>query len=293
LEKLEIHSKDNQDKKIDQLVLFINEEILSKSPQIEIQFENKEVVIALLDSGSEVNLISQNKFDQLERSGIELLTLPVQGINLVTAFGKRSKSIKLQLLAEFSINEEKFEAVFLVAPQLNCDVILGCQFLKKYGIQLCFDLETVEYVRQGQLKIFRFKKVEDREKEVQTEEIKALSYLTAEENHGNDPGPTKTIDGLFEEVNVAYTHANCRDVLTRRDYARCDDVTSDCIPEHRLVRVDTKDIQTGELFHIIDRSSEINSEQKLQLFQTLHKYLPFHDAARQMSSVEIQISSEG
>jgi hypothetical protein len=108
----------------------------------------------MLDSGSEVNLMSQDKFDQLQRSGIEMLSLPVQGINLVTAFGKKSKSIKLQLLMEFTIEGERFEAVFLVAPQLNCDVILGCNFLKEYGIQLCFDTERVKYVRQGQSRSF-------------------------------------------------------------------------------------------------------------------------------------------
>jgi glutamine amidotransferase PdxT len=116
--------------------LFINEENISKSPQIAIKFENKVAATAMLDSGSEVNLISQGKFDQRQEVGINVLTLPVQGINLVTAFGKRSKSIKLQLIIEFNIEGENFEAVFLVAPQLNCDVILGCNFLKEYGIQL-------------------------------------------------------------------------------------------------------------------------------------------------------------
>lgn len=59
----------------DQIVLFINEENVSKSPQIAIKFENKEIAIAMLDSGSEVNLISQDKFDQLKKAGIEVLTL--------------------------------------------------------------------------------------------------------------------------------------------------------------------------------------------------------------------------
>jgi hypothetical protein len=75
--------------------LFINEKNLSKSPQITIKFENKEDAVALLDSGSEVNLISQDKFDKLKKARIEVLTLPVQGINLLTAFGKKSKGIKL------------------------------------------------------------------------------------------------------------------------------------------------------------------------------------------------------
>jgi hypothetical protein len=149
-------SESDNDKN-DYVILFINEEIVSKSPQITIEFANKEVAVALLHSASEVNLMSQDKFDQLQKSGIEMLTLPVQGISLVTAFGKKSKSIKLMLLMEFTIEGEEFEAVFLVAPQLNCDIILGCNFLKEYGIQLCFDTGRMEYVRQGQNKILNLK----------------------------------------------------------------------------------------------------------------------------------------
>jgi hypothetical protein len=166
--------------------LFINDANISKSPQIAIKFENKEVAVAMLDSGSEANLISQDKFDQLKKAGIEVLTLPVQGINLVTAFGKRSKSIKLQLLTEFTIGKEMFEAVFLVAPQLNCDVILGCNFLKEYSIQLCFDTERIEYVRHGQTKSFKFEILDDKTyKEGQTNDVTVTSNGVTEEKHGS------------------------------------------------------------------------------------------------------------
>jgi hypothetical protein len=106
------NQNDPENDRYDLVVLFINEANIHKSPQIAIKFEDKEVAVAMLDFGSEVNLISQDKLDQLKKAGIEVLTLPVQGINLVTAFGKRSKSIKLQLLTEFTIGKEMFEAVF-------------------------------------------------------------------------------------------------------------------------------------------------------------------------------------
>jgi hypothetical protein len=84
------------------VVLFINEENLSKSPQVTFKFEENLRAIAILDSGSEVNLISQEVFDELSKFRNDLLILPVQGVNLVTAFGKRSKKIKLQAL-EFNV----------------------------------------------------------------------------------------------------------------------------------------------------------------------------------------------
>jgi hypothetical protein len=59
------------------VVLFINEENLSRSPQIKIKFKKYEyeVAVAILDSSSEVNLISQESFDKLNEAGIEVLKL--------------------------------------------------------------------------------------------------------------------------------------------------------------------------------------------------------------------------
>jgi hypothetical protein len=68
--------------------------------------------MAILDSGSEINLISQEVFDKLSECTNDLLTLPVQGIHLVTASAKRSQKIKSQVLLEFYIGQDLFEAVF-------------------------------------------------------------------------------------------------------------------------------------------------------------------------------------
>jgi hypothetical protein len=120
-----------EDELIEPTVFFINEETLSKSPQITVSFDKELAAPALLDSGSEVNIISKEIFDKLNEIRDDVLTLHVQGINLVTAFGKRSKKVKLQTMSEFHIGSDRFEAVFLVSPQLNNDVILGCTFLRE------------------------------------------------------------------------------------------------------------------------------------------------------------------
>jgi hypothetical protein len=90
------------------LVLFIHEENLSRSPQVTIQFEENLNAVAIIYSGSEVNLISQEAFQKLSEVRNNLLTLPVQGVNLVTAFGKRSNKIKLQVLLEFNVGQDLF-----------------------------------------------------------------------------------------------------------------------------------------------------------------------------------------
>jgi hypothetical protein len=45
----------------------------------------------------------------------------------VIAFGKRTRKIKSQVLAEFYIGDDEFEVVFLVSPQLTNEAILGCE----------------------------------------------------------------------------------------------------------------------------------------------------------------------
>jgi hypothetical protein len=85
------------------------------------------VIHAILDSGSEVNLLSERVYRQLIQSGVEIPELPVESVVLVTAFGKRSKRIRKQALVDFTIGNDKFEGVFLVSLQLTNEAIIGCQ----------------------------------------------------------------------------------------------------------------------------------------------------------------------
>jgi hypothetical protein len=80
---------------------------------MKIQVADKFDVNAILDSGSEVNLLAASVYEKIIKSGIELPILPVQGVVLVTAFGKKSKRIRYQTLIDFVIGEDPFESVFL------------------------------------------------------------------------------------------------------------------------------------------------------------------------------------
>jgi hypothetical protein len=131
----------------DCVVFFINEATLSQSPQVEIRIAGKFILRAILDSGSEVNLISEGIYEKLTQSGVKLPTLPVEHVVLVTAFGKRSRRIKQQALVEFAIGHDLFESVFLISLQLTNEAIIGCQFLKEYGISIDFGKGTFSYVR--------------------------------------------------------------------------------------------------------------------------------------------------
>jgi hypothetical protein len=129
------------------IVLFINENSHCLSPILEIKINTKFVVNAIVDSGSEVNLISQEIYERLTEAGNTIPVLPVENVVLVTAFGKKSNRIRLQAFLEFTVGDDVFEEVFMVSPRLSNDAILGCQFLKEFGVTIDFKNESISYVR--------------------------------------------------------------------------------------------------------------------------------------------------
>jgi hypothetical protein len=131
------------------VVLFINEDNLLKCPQMEIVFSNGTSIRAILDSGSEVNLLSERVYDRLVKSGVEVPVLPIESVVLVIAFGRRSRKIRSQALVEFTIGRDTFEGVFMISAQLTSEAIIGCQLLKEYGININFERGSISYARGG------------------------------------------------------------------------------------------------------------------------------------------------
>lgn len=133
----------------DYVVYFINENTLGQSPILKLKVGDKFVIDAIIDSGSEVNLISHDLYDKLTKAGTKLLLLPVESVVLVTAFGRRSDRIKIQVYLEFTIGTDRFEHVFMVSSQLKEDAIVGCQFLKEFGVCIDFSKGAIRYVCNG------------------------------------------------------------------------------------------------------------------------------------------------
>jgi hypothetical protein len=129
----------------DCIVFFINEATLGQSPQTEIKAARRIGISALLDSGSEVNLLSEKVYEKLIKAGVDIPVLPVENTVLVTAFGKISKRIRHQAL--ISVGSDVFENVFMVSSQLTNEAIICCQFLKKYDVSVNFDRGTLSYLR--------------------------------------------------------------------------------------------------------------------------------------------------
>jgi hypothetical protein len=122
---------ENSEEATNCVVLFINEANLISSPQMTISVSGKFDITAIVDSGSEVNLLSEGVYERIAKKGLEIPVLPVENVILVTAFSKRSKRIRRQALLEFSIGDDVFETTFMISAQLANDAIIGCQFLKE------------------------------------------------------------------------------------------------------------------------------------------------------------------
>jgi hypothetical protein len=204
---------------------------------------------------------------------------------------------------EFTIGGEEFEAVFLVAPQLNCDIILGCNFLKEYGIQLCFDTGRMKYVRQGQSKSFKF--------EVMDDKANGIEQVATEKIYGSDANEPRTASstreikladvevtdrvGLEEPREASHKRKLVIAAERKRDGiipAQYDErvaspVERFCEKESDVINyrtccgnvtrkktqsVDFKNAHEEKLFQVINYSCEVNKEQKLQLFEVLNKY---------------------
>jgi hypothetical protein len=140
----------------DYVVYFINESSLYQTALLEIKVEGKFIIHAILDSGSEVSLISQSIYEKLTKAGATILTLPVQRVVLVTAFGRKSNRIRVQAFVEFTVGTDHFESVFMVTSELRNDAIVGCQFLNKHGLCIDFSKGTISYVRGDKLKEHKF-----------------------------------------------------------------------------------------------------------------------------------------
>jgi hypothetical protein len=80
-------------KMIEPIILFINEESLVESPIIEISVGEGMIIKAILETGSEINLLAGSVYEKLIKLRADVPILPLENVTLVTAFGKKSNRI--------------------------------------------------------------------------------------------------------------------------------------------------------------------------------------------------------
>lgn len=114
-------------------IYYRNEDNLYGCPQVQLDIDEGRLT-AVLDTGAEISLMPERIFEDLLAKGLRVPQLPVVNGALITAFGSRTKRIKRQALIEFEIDGVSYEQVFMIAPDLVPDAILGINFLKENNV---------------------------------------------------------------------------------------------------------------------------------------------------------------
>jgi hypothetical protein len=77
--------------------LFIAEDKLQDCPKVKFTVGNEEIT-SILDTASELCLMSQDLYNKLRDTGMRNLEPPVQNMNLVSAFSDKARKVKTQAM---------------------------------------------------------------------------------------------------------------------------------------------------------------------------------------------------
>nr|CAH7717818.1 unnamed protein product [Callosobruchus chinensis] len=110
-----------------------NEDTEVFSPLIQINVLNHQV-IALVDSGSEISAVSEVVYNRISCDK-QIPTIPTTNVSIGGAVEGKRQRVKVQVLLPIVVEKVKFpcDVQCLVIPNLNCDFLLGCDWL--HGVQ--------------------------------------------------------------------------------------------------------------------------------------------------------------
>ncbi|KAF9758235.1 Retrovirus-related Pol polyprotein from transposon, partial [Nosema granulosis] len=127
LEDQEEMGRKEENKSIDYYTNHVNVDDKTEI-KLEIQIKNKNI-LALLDTGSTINLINSKYVSSMEK---------VKGINLKTASGASMKVLGKTLL-DFKYRDLMFQDNFIVTDDIKTPMILGFPFCRKEKLSLIFN----------------------------------------------------------------------------------------------------------------------------------------------------------
>ena len=102
-----------------------------KTPELSIRI-NKININTLIDTGSAINALSEEWYNNNEDKIGKHEILHVNNTTIISAIGRRSKHVRKQIFCEIHVNNKvKYDCVFLIVPGLARECILRMQFLKQ------------------------------------------------------------------------------------------------------------------------------------------------------------------
>jgi hypothetical protein len=116
---------------------YVNEQNLGICPQVKFLIGSHQYS-AILDTGCEVSILSEQLYNELKANGVENLELPTQNVVLVGAFSRKAHRVRKQVFVTLKFGDLNIDQVFLVSEQLVTPMLIGYDFCIANGIILDF-----------------------------------------------------------------------------------------------------------------------------------------------------------
>jgi hypothetical protein len=117
--------------------LIIADDKLQEFPKVIFTIGNEEIT-SILDTESELCLMNQELYNKLRDNWLRNLELPVQNINLVSAFGDKARKVKTQAMLTLKFTGVSVDQICLIAPILLTQVLLGVDFCVANKVTISF-----------------------------------------------------------------------------------------------------------------------------------------------------------
>nr|CAI5822142.1 unnamed protein product [Callosobruchus analis] len=174
-----------------------------KSPIIKVKIQDI-VLDAIIDSGSDVTVVSEELYNGIKCNRIPVL--PVSGVAISTAVGKKRQRIKQQVCLSVVLlgNEDiEFNLNCLIVPGLNCQLLLGCDWLLENKVKVDFSNNAIKIMRNNEYFSVAFNS------EVMESNCYALNvYLDSRESIVNEHETVRRHCYGQDEVNAIVEQAN-------------------------------------------------------------------------------------
>ena len=224
---------------------------LDRCPQCLVKVFDIETWI-LIDCGSEVSGISENFFDKLVKKGFQLDKLPVVGISVTGALGRKSKKINKQVYLELQFGDMTLGITCLVIPDLVSDILLGVDWLFDNSVKLDFGARRILIPYKNELKVIP---MGSSRKTCRLSVAYSYSYLYGSPSASD-------LEHLAEDQSEVDNFI-CRQV----NWTANDDIENETesYATKGMEGDDAHVVSEAELFEIVNKQSLLTSDQKQKL----------------------------
>lgn len=131
----------------------------STSPYLQCYVEGEPVRL-LIDKGATISVLTKEVVDVLLRKNPKIPALPVSGVQISNAVGKKICKISKQIWSACRISNTNIYANFIQIENLNEQGIIGADVLNKYHAQIDFEREVIRWTVDDEIHFTEFARKE-------------------------------------------------------------------------------------------------------------------------------------